>query len=82
MMKLPMPKLPELVEFIQARSLMTYEERMELSHPSIQDTKEAIKYWIQIYRQDNPLILFFGAIAVILLPFSIVFRLIKYVVAG
>jgi hypothetical protein len=70
----------ELIEFIQARSMMTHEDRLQTPHPPIGDPKEAVAYWLQIYRQDKPMLLFFGAFSLLYIPISLVYRLVMAVV--
>jgi len=81
-MKLPMPKSESLAEYIHERELMTYQDRMELHHPPILDKKDAVIYWLHIYRQDNPVLLFLGLVAIIAMPISILFRVIMSLIGA
>lgn len=81
-MKLPMPKSESLAEYIQERELLTYQGRMEMRHPPILDRNDAVIYWLHIYKQDNPILLFLGLVAIIAMPISILFRIIMTLIGG
>lgn len=79
-MRLMKPDDEELVEYLENRRYLSNEQKSMLEHPLIFNKKDALAYWIQVYRQDAPVYLLIAGISLIGIPIYMIYRIIHFAV--
>lgn len=51
-----------LNDYLESRAILSAEEKRVIGHPELLDRWDAFYYWLEVMRQDNPILLAVGTL--------------------